>query len=396
MRVAFANHTADIAGAERSMVSVLEVLATHGHEVHVWVPGPGPLIGHLKALGAQVHRQRSHWWMSRRGGGVIGLIRLAQAGSDTVGFVRAWRRVRPDVVVVNTSVTPAPVLAGALLRIPTVTIVRESLRSNPTLRSLLPKTVIVAALARWSTQVVTISRYVSEQLEPWPSGAPAPLVRHPGVSLDPLPKVARAAGDGTMRLLLLGSIGGDKGQREAVQAAGAAIECGADLRLDMYGDGVPSELTALRGAIADSGHSERLCLHRPIDDIRPLLARADALIMASRNEGYGRVTVEALQAGVPVVGYAAGATTEILEQGGGLLVPPGVRALHGALCEVAADGELLARLTEQAVEVGRRLQQVPRSAQLAEVIEAVASTAAVRVSGPGASRRWESDGKYTQ
>lgn len=374
MKVAFANHTADIAGAERSMVSVLQVIAERGHEVHVWLPAPGPLAAHLEAIGACLHRRPSHWWMSRRGGGIVGLIRLAQAAIDTVGFARELRQVRPDVLVINTSVTPAPLLAGALLKIPTVTIVRESLRTNPTLRSLLPKSVIVEAVARWSTQVVTISRYVSEQLQPWPSGVPEPLVRHPGVSIDPLPRVLRPTGDDTIRLLLLGSIGGDKGQREAVAAAAAAIDDGADLRLDMYGDGVPSEVAALRGAIEASEHAERLTLHKPIGDIRPLLAQADALIMASRNEGYGRVTVEALQAGVPVVGYDAGATTEILENGGGLLVPPDVSALADALREVCTDHVLLTQLTAQAIKVGDRLQQTSTSRQLADVIEEVVST----------------------
>lgn len=375
MRMAFANHTADIAGAERSLLGVLRVIAERGHEVHVWLPGPGPLVEHLAGIddaGARLHRRPSHWWMSRRGKGIVGAVRITQAAIDTVGFIRDLRRVRPDVLVVNTSVTPAPLLAGALLGIPTVTVVRESLRTNPTLRSALPKQVIIAGLARWSTQVVTISRYVSEQLQPWPSGAPEPLVRHPGVSIDPLPRVPRPEGSKTVRLLLLGSIGGDKGQVDAVRATAAAIRDGADLRLDMYGTGVAEEVEALREAIAASGQPDRVVLHEPVHAVEPLLAHADALIMASRNEGYGRVTVEALQAGVPVIGYDAGATTEILEGGGGLLVPVDVSALAGALRDLGADDALLQRLTAEAVDIGRRLQRAPRSRDLADLIESVA------------------------
>lgn len=381
MRMAFANHTADIAGAERSMLNIVQVIAERGHEVHVWLPGPGPLVDRLAGIGARLHRQPSHWWMSRRGSGVVGAIRLAQAALDTVGFAAQLSRVRPDVLVINTSVTPAPLLAGALLRIPTITIVRESLRTNPTLRSLLPKSTIIAALAHWSTQVVTISRYVAEQLDPWPSTAPVPIVRHPGVSTDPLPKIARSEGDTTIRFLLLGSIGGDKGQLEAVGAAAAAIDGGADLRLDMYGDGVPSELAALRAAIASSGHADRVRLHAPVGDIRPLLARADALVMASRNEGYGRVTVEALQAGVPVVGYDAGATTEILQDGGGLLVAADESALGDALGEISTDATLLEQLTTAAVEAGRRLQRTSSSGELADVIERVTAASRSRPVG---------------
>lgn len=377
MKMAFANHSADTAGAERSLLNVLGVIAERGHEIDVWLPCSGPLVERLEGIdGAAVrlHRRSSHRWMSRRGSGLVGLVRIAQAGLDTAGFVRDLRRVQPDLLVVNTSVTPAPLAAGALLRIPTVVIVRESLQTNPTLRSLLPKSMIVAALARWSTQVVTISRYVSEQLAPWPEGVPEPVVRHPGVSIDPLPRVPRADGDHTVRLLLLGSIGGDKGQLDAVHAATGAIQRGADLRLDMYGDGVPEEITALRAAVADSGQTRRLALHEPVSDIRPLLACADAVVMASRNEGYGRVTVEALQAGVPIVGYRAGATTEILEDGGGVLAPVDVAALEEVLHDVATDAGLLTRLSTEALAVGQRLRRAPHDRDLADLIESVVAT----------------------
>lgn len=377
MKIAFANHSADTAGAERSLLNVLRFIAERGHEIEVWLPGPGPLVDQLERIAGpavRLHRRSNHRWMSRRGTGVVGLVRLAQAAVDTVGFARDLHRVRPDLLVVNTSVTPAPLAAGALLRIPTVVIVRESLQTNPTLRSLLPKSVIVAALAHWSTQVVTISRYVSGHLQPWPAGAPEPVVRHPGVSIDPLPRVGRSEGDDTVRLLLLGSVGGDKGQLEAVHAATGAIRRGADLRLDMFGDGAPAEIATLRAAIADSGQEDRLTLHKPVGDIRPLLARADALVMASRNEGYGRVTVEALQAGVPVIGYRAGATTEILEDGGGVLVPVDVAALEGALHDVATDAGLLSRLSAEALDVGRRLRQAPYDRDLADLIESVFTT----------------------
>ena len=40
--------------------------------------------------------------------------------------------------------------------------------------------------------------------------------------------------------------------------------------------------------------------------------RADAVLMCSRDEGMGRVTVEAMSYGKPVLGYRGGATPELL------------------------------------------------------------------------------------
>lgn len=374
MKIGFTSHSTDLTGAERSLLGLLRLAAERDHEVHVWVPGTGPLAARLADMrgeGVTLHRRPNHWWMSRRGHGVVGAVRLAQAAVDAVGFARDLRRLRPDVLVVNTSVTPAPLLAATVLGVPAVTIVRESVRTNPTLRSVLPKTVIVAALARWSTQVVAISRYVAEQLQPWPAGVPAPVVRPSGVTMAPVPPQPRPSDSASLRLLLLGSVGGDKGQLDAVHAAAAAIRSGADLRLDMYGTGVPEELAKVRAAIEGSGLGDRLHLHEPVGDITLLLAQADVLVMTSRNEAYGRVTVEALQAGVPVIGYRAGATSEILEEGGGLLVPADVTALEHALRAVANDPGLVPRLTTEAVEAGNRLRRIPRDAETLAVIEAV-------------------------
>lgn len=392
MKIAFTSHSAELAGAERSLLSVVEVAVDRGHEIDVWVPRLGDMVAKLSVLGGgavTVHRRPSHWWMSRRGTGVVGAVRLVQAAVDTVGFAQDFRRVRPDVVVVNTSVTPAPLLAASVLRIPTVTVVRESLLTNPTLRSVLPRSWIVACLARWSSQVVTVSRYVAEQLRPWPVGVPEPVVRSSGVRTPRSARIPRPVGGRTVRLLLLGSVGGDKGQVDVVQATAAALGRGADLRLDMYGTGVAEELARVRAAIAGSGRQDRLQLHEPVSDIGPLLADADVLVMASRNEAYGRVTVEALQAGVPVVGYRAGATTELLAEGGGLLVPASVAALADALCAVAADDALLARIRDEAVVVGNRLRSVPHDSLLMDVVETIAQKGAGQ---SGRSLGWRSIG----
>ena len=47
-------------------------------------------------------------------------------------------------------------------------------------------------------------------------------------------------------------------------------------------------------------------------DIRPVMQQATALLMCSRNEAQGRVTVEAMFYGTPVVGSNAGGTPEII------------------------------------------------------------------------------------
>ncbi len=78
----------------------------------------------------------------------------------------------------------------------------------------------------------------------------------------------------------------------------------------------------------------------------------DCLVHTAEREAFGRVIVEAMAHGVPVIAVACGGPAEIIQTGRtGLLVPPGdVRALGRAMLRIARDLELARRIAE----AGRR------------------------------------------
>ena len=79
-------------------------------------------------------------------------------------------------------------------------------------------------------------------------------------------------------------------------------------------------------------------------------AWANVVLMCSDSEAFGRVTVEALKSGRPVVGTRSGGTTESISDGvNGLLFPPGnAQELASALRRLATEPGLLARLSDNA------------------------------------------------
>ncbi|MBX9244240.1 glycosyltransferase family 4 protein [Actinotalea ferrariae] len=361
MRIAVFSHSAGLGGAERSMLELVAALTGRGHDVVVYLPSDGPLAELAAAADSppSVRYCASHRWLSPRGRGPAGVIRLIQCLLDLPRTLWALHRCSPDVVVSNTSVTPTPLLAATVLGLPRVVVVREAIATNPVMASALPVTLVVRALHAWSDVVVAVSQFVAEQ------------VRADHVVLEdvrPLAPRTRVRGNGRLRTAVLGAVTRDKGQLDAVRAVAHAVSQGTDVELALYGAGAGRDVSAVLGEVAANGLVDRVVHHGETDDVASVLARTDLLLVPSLNEGFGRVTVEALHAGVPVLGYRSGGTVEAMALGGGLLVEPHATALGEAMTELARDAEVLADLGARAAAAGAEWARVRSTDHLADLV----------------------------
>jgi len=92
--------------------------------------------------------------------------------------------------------------------------------------------------------------------------------------------------------------------------------------------------------------------------------------MCSQNEAFGRVTVEAMRAGLPVCGTDSGGTPEIIEPGiAGLLSPAGdAHALAANLMTLESDEDLRRRLADGALESAQRFQRERHDDELTSML----------------------------
>lgn len=118
-----------------------------------------------------------------------------------------------------------------------------------------------------------------------------------------------------------------------------------DARLAFAGTG-PLE-DAMKRRVAELGLAGRVHFLGLRRDIPALVRASVAVVLPSEQEGLPRSAMESLSLGVPVVGSRIRGTADLLESGGGLLVPVGdVAALAGAFGRVLD-------YPEQAREMGR-------------------------------------------
>ncbi|GAB3584910.1 glycosyltransferase family protein [Hymenobacter daeguensis] len=171
------------------------------------------------------------------------------------------------------------------------------------------------------------------------------------------PAQARHALDlppGVRLLGILGRLDDGKGQHFVIDVLHRLRQqYGYDAHLVIMGEPTLNEgdayLRRLQRQVARLGLQRQVHFRPFRPDPAVFYQAIDVFIMASENETYGMVTLEALASGVPVVGAATGGTLELVQHGHtGLLylwgdVAAAARAVHRTFDEPAATRERVAR-----------------------------------------------------
>jgi glycosyltransferase involved in cell wall biosynthesis len=140
--------------------------------------------------------------------------------------------------------------------------------------------------------------------------------------------------------------GGDAARfRSAYDIEGPIV---ATLGTASYDKGTVHTVEAMRRLWAEGSDRSRCRLLGPVDEQtkKDLLAASQLFVMPSRSESFGIVYLEAWLAGLPVVGAAAGAVTDVIMEGvDGFLVHFGdVDALAKRIGQLLYDRDLAGRL----------------------------------------------------
>ena len=179
-----------------------------------------------------------------------------------------------------------------------------------------------------------------------PSGVPTAALREAAPARD----AARASlglGPDAFVIAGVGRLVPIKGFDLLVSALAEIAGVVPDAHVLLIGDG--EERAALESHAAALGVAARLHITGATTEVIDALAAADVLAAPSRNEGMGRVLVEAMALGLPVVGTTVGGIPDVIVDECGRLVPPDdASALAAALTEIGTDPALRDKLGDAA------------------------------------------------
>ncbi|MFV9504825.1 MAG: glycosyltransferase family 4 protein [Oscillochloridaceae bacterium umkhey_bin13] len=181
-------------------------------------------------------------------------------------------------------------------------------------------------------------------------GYPGPLTIVPQFGVDPelfVPAPPRPA-TANVTLGYLGRLVPEKGVLDLVEAL---VGLPSHVRLRIIGEGTQRPLIEQRRAAL--GLMERIEILPAVGstEVAAALQQLDALVLPSRTtpswkEQFGRILVEAMSCGVPVVGSNSGEIPHVIGSAGLIFAEGDVAALRAALAELADDPGLRMRLAQ--------------------------------------------------
>lgn len=346
IRIAYISATSELGGAEVSLTQLADAVDRTVFEPVALLPSPGRLTSRLEAANVPISyipmetRRRRH---------PIGFYRSRKA-------IEHWlRETRPDVVHVNSFW--APEIAVPAAKAAGVKVIYH-------LRDFYDRIDRARAHAfRSCDALIAISKCVAADVKKLlPDTDPRVIYNFVDSAA-----VAAAPRDESFRkklgwedLFVIGvasRLSPEKGQMDFLYAASMIAQRFPNVRFLVVGG---SQFTHREGftdllqeQLEKLGLTERLAFTGFVDNVASIYKTMNVCVLASVREPFGRVVIESMAAGTPVVATKSGGPEEILEDRvTGLLVEPSnPKALASACKKLICDKDLRTALSARALDV---------------------------------------------
>jgi glycosyltransferase involved in cell wall biosynthesis len=347
VKILFLDQFSELGGAQQSLLDTIEAVRRKGWRASALLPGRGPLVETLQAIGVPVGEIACGPYESG-----------TKSPGDSVRFVldlgsqvRSIRSVADvDLIYVNgPRLMPAAALASGK-RKPIVFHAHSHVYG-------IAAQLLRRGIRRADATVIACSNSV---LDPLRDAVGA-------CSVNVIPSGVRDAGyrerrfeDGNWRMGIVGRIAPDKGQLEFAGAARILARALPGARFVICGALLFGASSAYLDEVQEQSRGLPMDFLPWQSDIGRVLSDLDLLVVPSKREGMARIIAEAFSAGVPVVAFPAGGIPEAIVDGetGFLTRDFSANGLACRIREATANTDVLHLVTRNARNAWARLYTV--------------------------------------
>ena len=221
-------------------------------------------------------------------------------------------KFNPDLIYSNTSVENTGIISAKILRKKHITHVREFGDLDFGLKCIFGK-----KFKRWllsqSDGLIFNSRIVRDIELPVQYQKTKCQVIYNGINMMPTSYLCRPMPTNDfINVGIVGFIHPKKRQLEAVRFM-KDLFYQSNFKLLIYGDGEKKYIKKIQDYIHFNKLECNVSFQGYVTDIEKIYSEIDILLVFSQNEAFGRVTIEAMQKGIPVVAYKGGGTIELIQ-----------------------------------------------------------------------------------
>lgn len=319
MKIAFIASNSGKNGANLSLIKLASLLKKDSKEVVIIYPSKGPIQEICANENIKYKNIYGINWVykldkSKRIKYLIKflLMKLVNVFSE-LRIYFYFKKEKMDIVHINTLSIGRGAKAAIRLKIPLVWHIREFMEEDLS-HSIYQKKKSMNLIKK-SDAIIAVSNSVKDKYEKILDRSIFSIYN--GIDVSKFYKPDRSIfANNNIKYAIIGSINENKGHTFLIDCFSTCIENGySNIFLSIYGEGEKNYILDLKKII--KGKNIQFCGYR--NDIQNILSETDVLFVTSKQEAFGRVTVEGQLSGCLIIGINSGGTAELLSDGQGLL-----------------------------------------------------------------------------
>jgi glycosyltransferase involved in cell wall biosynthesis len=300
-------------GAEKVLIETIEVLTDNGYKCYVMVPNSGELTLELDKRKIDWFVVPFKWWVGAKDTPIWKVIcSIVWNLLMTIWAAVKVHRRKCDILFTNTIVTPIGGFLSAILRLPHIWYIHEFGYEDHGVRFYLGDFISSRIIDRLSSVCLANSRAVAEKYNRYIKSSKLKVVYY-AVNVEQERIVTDTRSNNIkLQCVIVGRVNHVKGQEYAIRAVGELVKEGLNVELLIIGDGDLRYRTYLETIINEKNLQKSVKFTGYLKDPFSATHSTDIFLICSKCEAFGRVTIEAMKSGKPVIGARSGGTVELI------------------------------------------------------------------------------------
>ncbi|SHK26641.1 glycosyltransferase family 4 protein [Fibrobacter sp. UWB12] len=314
MKVLFVTHYSFLLGSNRSLESLVKYFLKQGVAVSVLMPSRGLFFQHLHEMGVDVHCVKfffeAMYVKLNKKYLILPILWLYNLFAFFLLLYKV-RMINPDIIYSNSSADCYSILVAKLLQKKHVMHVREFMQEDFGARYIFGRKSKKSKILK-SDKIIFVSKAVAKSVvgEIPQNGR----VVYNGL---PIPNAIEPfhLNRQNVRLGIVGNIDISKQQHLIIGFMPQILKKYPGLTLHIVGDKESPYKRRIVRQVKDLKVEKNVFFEGFVRNTDDIYSKFDILVMCSRSEAFGRVTIEAMLRNKPVIGLDAGGTPELIKSG---------------------------------------------------------------------------------